>query len=57
MKDIFKKIILENQELNLSITARDFVFPDTEKIVSLIGMRRVGKSYILFSKIDTLKKA
>lgn len=57
MKDIFKKIILENQELKLSITARDFVFPETSKIVSLIGMRRVGKSYILFSKIDALRTA
>lgn len=57
MKDIFKKIILENQELHLNTTSRDFIFPDTTKIVSLIGMRRVGKSYILFSRINDLKKA
>ena len=57
MKDIFKKIILENQGLNLSIIPRDFVFPATAKIVSLIGMRRVGKSYMLFSRMHDLKKA
>ncbi|MFT4244387.1 MAG: ATP-binding protein [Candidatus Woesearchaeota archaeon] len=55
MKEIIKKIILENQNLNITTKARDFKFPQTQKIVTLIGSRRVGKSYILFNKMNELK--
>ncbi|MCL4546519.1 MAG: ATP-binding protein [Deltaproteobacteria bacterium] len=56
-KDIFKKIILDFQEKKLSgIIPRKNVklydIPDDiNKIVSLIGIRRCGKTYILYEKI------
>lgn len=57
MKEIIKKIILENQDLNVKNKPRDFKFLiKTNKIISLIGPRRVGKSYLLFNEMSELKK-
>ncbi|MDA3780673.1 MAG: ATP-binding protein [Bacteroidales bacterium] len=56
MKEILKKIILENQFLEIDLVERDFIFPKTNKIVSLIGPRRVGKSYLLFQKMKEIDK-
>ena len=58
MKEIFKKLIIDFQERQFSrIVPRDYDVPlDTKKIVSLIGVRRSGKTYILFSLIEKLRK-
>lgn len=58
MKEIFKKLIVTFQERSFGrIVERDYDIPtDTKKIVSLIGVRRSGKTYILFSLIQKLRK-
>jgi len=58
MKDIFKKLIIDSQErIYTNIIERDYIIPtDTNKIVSLIGVRRSGKTYMLYSIIDKLRR-
>jgi hypothetical protein len=58
MKEIFKKIITDfiEKELN-NVKKRNINVPlDTKKIVSLVGIRRSGKTYILFDLINELRK-
>ncbi len=57
MKETFKKLITNFQERNFgTIVPRDYTIPtDTKKIISLIGVRRCGKTYILFSLIEQLR--
>ena len=57
MKEIFKKIITDFHEQNLKpLIARDMEIPmDSGKIVSLIGVRRSGKTSILFNTINKLR--
>lgn len=57
-KDVFKRLITDFQEKDLSyVIDRDLRIPhDTGKIISLIGVRRSGKTHILFSIINTLRK-
>jgi len=54
-KDIFKELIIEFQEKKLpKIIERDIAIPtNSGKIISIIGVRRGGKTYILF---QTIKK-
>jgi predicted AAA+ superfamily ATPase len=58
MKETFKKLIVNFQERTFGrIVPRDCEIPtNTKKIVSLIGMRRSGKTYILFSLIEKLRQ-
>ena len=58
MKAAIKNIILENQGLDFPvIIPRNIAIPtDLEIIVSLIGARRSGKTYILYETIKTLLK-
>jgi len=58
MRDIFKRLIVDFQERKAgNIHKRDYDIPlDSGKIVSLIGVRRSGKSYILFYLMEQLKK-
>lgn len=58
MKDTFKRLIVDFQERKPAVIhKRDYDIPlDSNKIVSLIGVRRSGKSYILFYLIELLKK-
>lgn len=58
MKKLIKKVIVDSQERDLShVVKRDIDLPiDTKKIVSLIGVRRCGKTYILFHLIKQLRK-
>lgn len=58
MKTIIKNIILENQGFDYPpIISRNIVIPtDLEIIVSLIGARRSGKTYILYEIMKTLLK-
>jgi len=58
MKEIFKKIIVDSQERSFdNIIQRDYDIPlNTKKIVSLIGVRRSGKTYLLYETIQRVKK-
>ena len=57
-KDIFKRLIADSQEKDLaSVIDRDIEIPlDTGKIISLIGVRRSGKTHVLYSIISKLRK-
>ena len=57
MKDIFKRLITDFIETPIKgILPRDYNIPlNSKKIVSLIGIRRGGKSSILFDMINTLR--
>lgn len=58
MKDAFKTIITDFQERKLTPTlARDIQIPfDSGKIVALIGVRRSGKTSILYHLIEKLRQ-
>ncbi|RLD54200.1 MAG: ATP-binding protein [Bacteroidetes bacterium] len=60
MKTIFKNIIKENQDFEVSnILSRNIsnsIPLDINIIVSLIGARRSGKTYILYDLINKIKK-
>lgn len=59
MKQKFKDIILENQEFapDTGIRRQNFEIPlESEIIISLIGARRSGKTYILYQIIEELRK-
>lgn len=58
MRDVFKRLIVDFQEKEIgSIVPRDVKIPlDSNKIVSLIGVRRCGKTFILYDTIAQLKK-
>lgn len=57
-KDTFKRLIVDSQEKDLSsVMDRELEIPlDTGKIISLIGVRRSGKTHILYSIISKLRK-
>lgn len=57
-KDIFKALITDSQEKNLSyVIDRDLQIPlDTGKIISLVGVRRSGKTHVLYSIINKIRK-
>ncbi|MCB1192514.1 MAG: ATP-binding protein [Leptospiraceae bacterium] len=58
MKEIFKRLIVDFQEKEITnIYKRDYEIPlNSKKIISLIGVRRSGKSSVLFYLINTLKE-
>jgi len=57
MKELFKRLITDFIERDLDVIDRNYDIPlDTKKIVSLIGVRRSGKTYILFQLIKKLRK-
>lgn len=57
MKELFKRLITDFMEKDLEVLSRDYNIPlDTQKIVSLIGVRRSGKTYILFDLIKKLRE-
>lgn len=58
MKELFKRLITDfiEKEIN-NIQSRNYNIPlETKKIVSLIGVRRSGKSSLLFDTINKLRK-
>lgn len=59
MKEIFKKLIVSSQERSCkALIEREYTIPtDTNKIISLIGVRRSGKTYMLYSLIEKLRQA
>lgn len=58
MKDIFKKLIVDFIERDIkNILPREYNIPlESKKIISLIGVRRSGKSSILFDMINRLRE-
>lgn len=59
MRETFKKIITDFQERKLPRTVpREIQIPvDSAKIVSLVGVRRCGKTSILFQLIEKIRKS
>ncbi len=57
MKEIFKLLIIDFIEKELNVIKRNYKIPiDTNKIVSLVGVRRSGKTYILYETIQKLRE-
>lgn len=58
IKDIFKRLIVDFSERPIkNILPREYLIPlESNKIISLIGVRRSGKSSILFHMIDKLRE-
>jgi len=56
-KDILKRVIADSQERDLAyVIDRDLKIPlGTNKIISLIGVRRSGKTHVLYSIIKKLR--
>ena len=57
-KDILKTIITDSQEKDMShVMDRDIQIPlNTGKVISLVGVRRSGKTHLLYSIINKLRK-
>ena len=57
VKNIFKELIVEFQERKLpKLIKRDLNIPvNTGKIISVVGVRRSGKTFILFQTILNFK--
>lgn len=57
MKEMFKNLIKDFIRREISVKERDYSIPtDTQKIVSLMGIRRCGKTYLLFQLINKLRE-
>ena len=55
MKEILKKIIKEFHESPLpDVKKRNYDILENEEISVLVGLRRVGKAYLMFQKINEL---
>lgn len=56
-KDLVKIIIAENQRLirNIEYTKRNYIFESNLNYV-LVGLRRAGKSYLMYQQINELVK-
>ena len=57
MEDILRRIILENQEIisGKKLISRDFSIPETDHITVLTGIRRCGKTHVLYEKAKTFE--
>lgn len=57
MEFILKRIILENQEIiaGKSLISREYSIPETDAITVLTGIRRCGKTHILYEKAKQLE--
>jgi uncharacterized protein len=57
MKELFKELIRESQKREFSgIRERELQLPEINKVISIIGPRRCGKSSFFFSLIEKLRK-
>lgn len=56
MKELIKALLVEfHQKLPLKCISREIQLPiDTEKIISVCGVRRCGKTYVLYDTINRL---
>src|ERR1035437_8972457 len=57
MEDILKRIILENQEIIVGkkLISRNYVLPETDHITVLTGIRRCGKTHVLYEKAKKIE--
>lgn len=57
MENILKRIILENQEIisDKKLISRNYSIPETDHITILTGIRRCGKTHILYEKAKTFE--
>lgn len=57
MEHILQRIILENQEIisGKKLIARNYAIPDTDQINVLTGIRRCGKTHVLYEKAKTFE--
>ncbi len=57
-KDTFKRLILDFIDKDLShVVEREFSIPfDIDKVISLVGMRRTGKTFALYLLADKLRE-
>jgi uncharacterized protein len=57
MENILKRIILENQALisDKKLISRNYSIPETDHITVITGIRRCGKTYILYEKAKTFE--
>jgi len=57
MKDVFKQIIIDNQEKSYEyVLERDVDFPlNSNKIIAFTGVRRSGKTHLMYHAIKELK--
>ncbi len=57
MKEVFKLLINDFFEKELKVKKRDIKIPlNSNKIISTVGVRRSGKTYILFDLINSLRE-
>ncbi len=57
MKEVFKLIINDFFEKDLNVRKRDINIPlNSNKIVTLVGVRRSGKTFILYDLVNQLRK-
>jgi len=57
MEDILKRIILENQEIisDKKLISRNYSIPETGHIIVLTGIRRCGKTHVLYEIAKTFE--
>lgn len=54
-KEIFKKIIIDSQNIKFNLVSRDLKFPfGVHKVISLYGPRRCGKTYLFYQTVQEL---
>ena len=58
MKELFKRLIVESIEMDYTgVKERELEVPlDVNKIITITGARRSGKTHYLYSIINKLKK-
>ena len=56
-KEKIKRYLLDFNKRNFSLIDRDLVIKESNKIQTIIGARRVGKTSLLFNKIQNLEKS
>ncbi len=58
MKEIFKKLIIDFHQRDFTnIVERTYQIPlNTKKIISLLGVRRSGKTYMFYTLIKKLRE-
>ena len=56
-KEKIKRYLLDFNKRNFNLIDRDLVIKESNKIQTIIGARRVGKTSLLFNKIQNLEKS
>lgn len=56
-KDKIKRYLLDFQNRKFNVISREMFIKDSNKIQTIIGARRVGKTYLLFDKIRQLEES